>query len=608
MELQQYSGATINPLTGLATAVGEGTTAITVVVTNNADKSGATATATFGVNGPAAEPISGLSIFPSNQAVNLALPGSPLQTAKFIAIGTNGITGLQSNVTSQVSWSSTNPLIATIDSTGVAVAISQGSTTITAVATNVDGSVVTATANLTVAAAAPEPLLALNIIPGSESVAFPGQTGQFIAIGTFTPSPIQPVTENMTTAATWTSTNPGVATVGLHTGLVTAVSSGTTVLIATAQNPDTSVVTSFSTFTVTNAASEPVVALTMIPSGQSVSKGQTAQFIALGTDPATGLQEDVTTAPGLTWSSSVSTIGTIGAHTGLASGVTAGTVTITAEYTNPDHSVVAATGSLTVTSTTAISGDIISIAIQPSSQTDNYIDQTTQFIAVGTSALFPYTSDITNCIPSTCSGGTTAWASSNVDVATINSTGTSGPTSGGLGSPAGLATLIWEGTTAITATYTNADGSIVTGVATLDCPFAQCILTAPPELPLATLIVVGAGNNTTNWLVTAPSATGVAKTIHCGPADATPGGPVCVGSYPVGSAVTLTTNVTTGSFGGWASGPPTIVVDEGTPPVSTTIPNPSYCTPVPNPSTSTGTNTCSITLSGDYTVVAIFDN
>ncbi|MGA3081401.1 MAG: Ig-like domain-containing protein [Terracidiphilus sp.] len=632
---------------GLVTAVGPGTAAITAIATNTTDKSGASAAASFTVSGPAPEPISALSIFPASQSITLPLPGSPLQTASFIALGTNGSTGIQTQVSSPtVNWSSTNPLVATIDSSGVATALSQGTTTITAIATNADHSVQTATATLTVAGVASEPLLSLTVSPGSEQVAYPGQTGQFIAIGTFTPTATQPVTQNLTATASWTSSNPAVATVcsvgGLcpaTPGLVTAVGQGTTVIIATAQNPDHSLVTASATFGVVNAPAEPVASLVIVPPNQSIATGQTAQVIALGTNGATGLQSDVTTAPNLTWTSSVPAVATVGLHTGLITSVAAGTTSIVAEYTNPPvganpASVVTASAVVTVTAVVSINGDVISVEVLPADQLDLFIDQTTQFIAIGTSSLFPYTSDVTDCFqttppanPAPCNGGSTSWASSNVDVATINNTGTPGPTTGGLGAPAGLATLLFEGSTAITATYTNLDGSIATGVATLHCDFGQCVLEPPPQPPVVTLTVFGAGNNTgpstaypnDTWLVTAPSATGtspcvlgVSCMIHCGPGDTTPGGPVCVGSYPVGSTVTLTTDeaVGTGTFGGWASGPSTITeFNNATPPVLVTVPNPSYCTPLPLPSTPNGTNTCTITsIDGDDNVVAIFDN
>ena len=631
--------ATINSATGVATGVGPGVTAITAIATNNADKSGASATATFTVTGPAAEPISALSIFPGTQSITLPLVGQPLQTATYVAIGTNGSTGLQTNVSTQVAWSSTNPLVATINSSGVATALTQGSTTITAIATNTDHSVVTATATLTVAGSASEPLLSIAIVPGAASVGYPGQTSQFLAIGTYTPTPTQPATQNLTTTATWSTSNAAVATVGANTGLVTAQGQGSAVIIVTAQNPDHSVVTGTANFTVINAASQPVSALQIVPGTQSVSKGQNAQFIVLGTSGATGLQSDLTNSPNLTWSSSIPTIATVcnagpaqpafcPTTPGQVTGVTAGSTTITAEYANPGNSVVTATAALTVTNTVAISGDIISVTVQPSSQADYYIDQTTQFIAIGTSAVAPYTFDVTNCyqtnppaVPAPCSGGSTAWASSNVDVATVNTTGTQGPNTGGLGAPAGLATMEWEGVTAITATFTNADGAVATGVATLTCPFGQCILTGPPVIPLATLTVFGAGNNTTNWLITAPSATGAANAIHCGPGSiaAGLGTPVCVGSYPLGTQVTLTTNVTTGTFGGFASGPATITINTGTAtnPIYTVVPSPSYCTPPAGQPTQTGVNTCTINppsnpapngLLGDDTVVGIFNN
>ena len=637
---------------GLVTAVGPGVTAITAIATNNADKSGATAVATFTVSGPQVLSVSALSIFPGSPAVTLPVIGSTTPaTVQFYAIGTNGSTGLQTLLTSpQVQWSATNPLVATIGSNGIATAVGPGSTTITAMVTPTGGGVVTATATLTVAGSAAEPLLSLAIVPVTASVAYPAQAGQtpqtvqFTAIGTFTQTPTQPVTENLTSNNTtfpirWTSSNKLVATVGSPEqagtvpGQVTAVGQGTAVIMAAVTIPaDGSVVTGTATFTVVNAPAEPVSSLQIVPSTQSVSKGQNGQFIVLGLNAATGLQSDLTTAASLSWSSSIPTVATVcnagpaqpllcPTTPGQVTGVTAGSTTITAEYQNADKSVVTASAILVVTTTVAISNDITSVTIEPASQTDLYIDQTTQFIAIGTSAAAPYTFDVTNCDGSAgapCFGGSNVWASSNVDVATINTTGTTGPTNGGLGAPAGLATLLWEGTTAITSTFTNTDNSIATGVATLTCPFGQCTLEPPPVPPLVTLTVFGAGDDTINWLVTAPSASGAANEIHCGPSDTTPGGQVCVGSYPIGTQITLSTTVPappppgspacpTCTFGGWASGPEFIYVEVGTPPVLTQEASPSYCTPTPLVPTQTGLNQCTITVSLDSTVVAIFN-
>jgi uncharacterized protein YjdB len=566
------SVAAINPLTGVATAVGQGATAISVVVTNNADKSGATATATFTVTGPAAETIAALSIFPGSQTITLPLPGSPLQTASYVAIGTNGTTDLQNTVTGQMAWSSTNPLVATVDSTGTATALSQGTTTITAIATNKDGSVVTATATLTVAGVASEPLLSLAIIPGSDAVSYPGQTGQFTAIGTFTPTSTTPVTQNLTKTVTWSSSNSAVATVGTNSGLVTAKGPGTAVIMAVGTNPDTSVVTATATFTVENAASQLVSAVTIYPGSVTVAAAQTAQLIVLGMNGTTGLQSDVTTSTALTWVPSnpkIATVATVGNYA-VVTGVAVGSTTIIAEYTNPDTSVVTATAQVTVS---AVAEPLVSLAIVPSGVTLTNIDETAQFLAIGTTSTGDQ-QDLTD---------TVAWSSNEIQVATLNSTGGAGPTTGGLGSPAGLATVVGPGTTAITAVATNPDNTVVTGVASLTCPPSTC--GAPEAGLLATLTVFGAGNNTQSWLVTALSATDAPNAIYCGPGGTTAGGPVCVGTYPVGTSVTLRTDVTSGTFGGWSSN----------------------CTVSPNPSTQTGVNTCTVVLSNNETVAGIFN-
>jgi len=113
--------------------------------------------------------------------------------------------------------------------------------------------------------------------------------------------------------------------------------------------------------------------------------------------------------------------------------------------------------------------------------------------------------------------------------------------------------------------------------------------------------------NTTNWLVTAPSATGTPNVIHCGPGS-TSGGSVCVATYPTvnspnGIQVTLTAPAQAGvSFGGWS--------------VSCT-PSNSSGTPLTQPPywTAAGPNYCTVTLgttgatpnSSNVTVGAIFN-
>jgi len=412
---------------GLVTAVGQGTTAITAIATNNTDHSAVTASATFTVTGTSPNEITSLVIIPGTQTVTLPLTSSGVPTTFFAAIGTNGITGLQQNLTNSVVWASSNTAVATINAaTGAVTALTQGTTNITAQFTNATSgstpsNVVTATATLNVNGIAAEPLLNITIYPGTQTVNFPGQTSQLVATGTFSSSP---ATQNLTTATgqyqvTWISSNPGVATVcspanaslniaancPATPGLVTAVTQGSVAITAVASNPDTSVVTGVATFTVTNGAAEQMTSLTIIPSGLSISAtGQPGQFIAIGTSGTTGLQEDVTNSAQLAWSSSIPAYATISTlptpNPGQAQGVSSGTTNITAEYTNPavgptPANVVTATASVTV-STTPAAEPLLSISVAPGSVTVGDLDTTAQYLAFGTFSTTPTVLDITN--------------------------------------------------------------------------------------------------------------------------------------------------------------------------------------------------------------------
>jgi uncharacterized protein YjdB len=509
--------------------------------------------------------VGSIQISPASQSLTVS------QTVQFTATGIVGHgahpTSSQ-DVTSLATWTSSTADVATVNSAGLATAVSAGTTTIMA---SMPGAA-SATATITVtggSGGAGGTLTSLAIIPGSQSVASPSQTTQFIAIGTTSSG----ATEDLTGSVTWRSSSVQVATINAG-GLATGVGQGTTTITAIATNANNTVVSGTATFTVISGTSEPITAISLSPISQSVAINQSGQFIALGTQGSTGLQEDVTAANNIAWSSSIPAVATIGANTGLAAAKSQGTTTITAQYRNPDNSVVTATGTLTVTALPTAPESLLSIAILPNSQTDYFLNQTSQFIAIGTFSSAPYTQDLTNAV---------TWSSSNIAVATINNTGSPGPNQGGLGAPAGLATLINVGTTAITAFASNPDGSVVTGVATLTCPPGQC---SPVPETMATLTIYGTGNNTSTWLVVAPSATGTANMIHCGPGSqgAGLGGPVCVGTYPAGTTVTLTAPAGVGAFGGWSSN----------------------CVPTATP-TEAGPNSCKVLMSDQDTVGVIFN-
>jgi uncharacterized protein YjdB len=488
--------------------------------------------------------------------------GATAQLTALATINHGAHPSSQSNITSTATWASSISAVASVSSSGVVTAVSAGTTTITASTTGFGGDIVSNTAEITVtgttSGGASSSLASLAIIPTSQSVASPGQTSQFIAIGTT----VSGATLDETSASTWNSSSQQVATI-TATGLATATGKGSSTISAIAKNADGSVVTATASFTVIGGASEPYTALTISPGDQSLSAtGQTGQFIALATSGSTGLNNDVTNSVQVSWTSSIPTIATISSYptspAGLAAGVSTGSTTITAKLTNPDGSVLTATATVTV-SATAAPEPLLSIAILPTTATIGNLQGTQQYLAYGTFSTAPTVQDITNGINHNGYKSPVTWISTNQTVFPVNSSGADGETGG-------LVTAYGSGTDDIYVVTTNPDGTLVySPPATFNCPLVlastdpttgtitpgSCNPDTIASPLLVTLTVFNAGLNTTQWLITAPSATGTADVIHCGPGSTT-GGSVCSATYPVGTTVTLTAPTGTGAFGGWS--------------------------------------------------------
>ena len=137
------------------------------------------------------------------------------QTTQFTAVGTYGNANHLStrDLTSGVNWTSSTPAVATVNASGVATAVGTGTTTITAGGAAFNGST-SASATLTVtgnAGGGPSggTLLSLAIIPPSIAVGNLQDTGQFLAIGTFSTSPtVRDLTNSP--SLTWISATPSV--------------------------------------------------------------------------------------------------------------------------------------------------------------------------------------------------------------------------------------------------------------------------------------------------------------------------------------------------------------------------------------------------------------
>jgi uncharacterized protein YjdB len=161
------------------------------------------------------------------QSINL-FPGSPTipqlgQTTQFIALGVYSPATGNNVLTTLATWASSNVAVATINSTGLATAVSCGTTTITAEYQGVVGQTL-----LTVPCTGNQPLQSIAVLPSNPTVPQIGQTTQFLALGTF----VGGGQEDLTTSATWSSSNTQVAIVGANNGTVTTLNCGTSTISA----------------------------------------------------------------------------------------------------------------------------------------------------------------------------------------------------------------------------------------------------------------------------------------------------------------------------------------------------------------------------------------
>ncbi len=404
--------------------------------------------------GCAVSGLDSIQVSPTSQALTVG------QSAQLSVVGTygNGKHLTTQPITNGITWTSSSPSVASVTSAGLVAAVGAGTTTITASANAFNG-LTSSSATITVAAStggvAGGSVISLAVIPGNQAVSAPTQTTQFIAIGTTSSG----ATVNLAGQVGWSSSSAQIATIGASSGLATAVGKGSATITAL-YNVGGTVVAGTATFTVTGGATQQYTAVSITPTAQALSaSGQTGQFVALATSGSTGLQTDVTSSAQLKWSSSSPSIATV-STTGLATGVSAGTTTITAALTNPDGTVVTNTANVTVSLTTAPE-PLLSLTIIPSSITVGNLQDTGQFLAIGTFSTPPYVRDLTNSV---------TWISSVPDVFPVN-TNNSVRRTGRL--TAGVVTAYGSGSATIIAEATSTDGTIQTATATFNCPLGS---------------------------------------------------------------------------------------------------------------------------------------
>ena len=201
-----------------------------------------------------------------------------------------------------IAWQSSNPALATVNSTGLVSGIAVGQVTISAIADAKVGSLALAATQTSVKSVAITPANGSAVIGRTAQLKAEARDAAGVAIAG--------------KSFSWTSSKPAVATVST-TGLVTAVSVGTATITASAEG-----VAGTSAFT---ATSVPVTTVNVQPSSVQLTMGGTAQLAVSGSD-ATGAGIGSRVAQ---WTSSNPTVATV-SSAGLVTAVSSGGTTITA--------------------------------------------------------------------------------------------------------------------------------------------------------------------------------------------------------------------------------------------------------------------------------------
>jgi len=259
---------------------------------------------------------------------SIAITGNPFTApgavVHYIATGSYS-DGSTQNITQAVTWSSSDSTVASVNSNGFATGQGTGSVTITATQGSVSGTtglVVTSSQLVSIAVSSPN--------PGSKLAE---QTSvQLKAVGTFADG----TTQNLTTSATWTSSDATVATVSSTTGIATGVAPGTVTVRAVFGSVPAGTIT----LNTTNAS---LTSVSVSPSSVGIPLGNNQQFNAIGSFNDGTTQNLSIFAQ---WSSSNANVAVV-SSSGLATSSGVGTTTITATASQ-NNTAVSGTAILTV--------------------------------------------------------------------------------------------------------------------------------------------------------------------------------------------------------------------------------------------------------------------
>lgn len=262
-----------------------------------------------------AEPIAPtLDLTPTAQTL---VAGQPLQltvTRRFPG-------GSVEDVTSRVSYTTTDRSIAVVSERGVVTAGTVSGTVLVKAIDSISDA--TAVAALTVVEAQ---VTSIDVSPAPALVMDRGTTRAFTATAIYNNG----TTREVTNQVLWSSTNPGAANVGntqLDKGIVNAVAGGDTTILAT----DAKTLVQGRSIVFVKGSKPTLQSILVTPNPAQVGVGMTQELTALGIY-SDGSNENLTKTA--TWSSSRPDAATVNAS-GVVTGVAVGDTTITATGPEP---------------------------------------------------------------------------------------------------------------------------------------------------------------------------------------------------------------------------------------------------------------------------------
>jgi trimeric autotransporter adhesin len=241
------------------------------------------------------------------ESISLSPPDTSLAAGLTQQLTATGVfsDGSKQNISSSVTWTSSQTAIASISGSGTATGLSSGPTTITAAAAGIAG-----TTTLTVTAAH---LVSIGITPAAPTIAL-GTTETLHATGVYSDNSIHDVTDTVS----WKSATPTVATVS-SSGQAAGSGVGKTLVTASLGGMMSPAIT----LKVTGAA---LVLIAVTPAIATLANGTQQQFTATATF-SDGSTQDVSGSAA--WNSAASSVATIGSN-GLANATGIGSASITA--------------------------------------------------------------------------------------------------------------------------------------------------------------------------------------------------------------------------------------------------------------------------------------